>query len=223
MDNYGWHDLIDVAGIRGDIIGQTLETAQQAAADAKAYAKNAGTYCQDAELALDGAQRVQSVCEQARDLAVNSEAVARQASQEAMHYSDTAGLDADTAMQAATDAEAAARSANDAANAAMNAANSIDAKIAAKGDKPKTTIVTLLADNWDETDNNQQLAEVSGVLADETLQLIQICPAGESMAAYYGAGIICTGQYDGGVGFTAQTIPSVDLTVYVVVTEVQTA
>ena len=79
--------------------------------------------------------------------------------------------------------------------------------------------VTLTASGWDSSAKTQT-ATVSGVLADETKQLITPTPAASSQAAYYGAGIRCTNQAADSLTFTAKTIPTADLTVYVTIQEV---
>lgn len=83
--------------------------------------------------------------------------------------------------------------------------------------KPKAVSVTLTAAGWS---NNAQTITVNGVLADETAQLIQPMPSAASQAAYIEAGILCTGQGANSLTFTAETAPTEDLTVYVVITEV---
>ena len=77
--------------------------------------------------------------------------------------------------------------------------------------------VTLSASGWS---NNSQAVTVSGVLADETAQLIQPMPAVASQVAYMSAGIYCSGQAANSLTFTCQTVPTTDLTVYVVMQEV---
>lgn len=88
---------------------------------------------------------------------------------------------------------------------------------AAKADKPKAIAVTLTAAGW--TDGAQTVA-VSGVLADETAQLIQPVPSAASQAAYIEAGILCTGQAANSLTFTAETAPEEDLMVYITISEV---
>ena len=85
--------------------------------------------------------------------------------------------------------------------------------------KPKCVTVTLSSSGWDSTAKTQTVA-VSGVLADETKQMIAPTPALASQTAYYDAGILCTGQAVDNLTFTADTIPTADLTVYVVIQEV---
>ena len=58
---------------------------------------------------------------------------------------------------------------------------------------------------------------VTGVLADETAQLITPVPALASQSAYYEAGVLCTGQAAGQLVFECSTVPTVNLTVYVVI------
>ena len=85
---------------------------------------------------------------------------------------------------------------------------------------PVSTAVTLSASGWNSS-SKTQTATVSGVLADETKQLITPTPAASSQAAYYNAGIRCTGQAANNLTFTAKTIPTADLTVYVTIQEVK--
>ena len=83
--------------------------------------------------------------------------------------------------------------------------------------KPKSVPVTLTVSGWVD---RVQTVEISGVLADETDQLIQPVPALASQEAYIEAGILCTGQAENSLTFTATTAPTDDLTVYVVITGV---
>ena len=85
--------------------------------------------------------------------------------------------------------------------------------------EPVSTAVTLSASGWDSSAKTQTVT-VSGVLADETKQLITPTPALASQTAYYNAGIRCTGQSANNLTFTAKTIPTADLTVYVTIQEV---
>ncbi len=85
-----------------------------------------------------------------------------------------------------------------------------------KASKPKMVTITLTAAGWDATAKTQT-ATVTGVLADETKQVIIPSPAKASMAAYYEAGIICTGQAANSLTFTCETVPTAALTVYVAI------
>ena len=79
---------------------------------------------------------------------------------------------------------------------------------------PTSVTVTLTASGWS---SNTQTVTVSGVSASETAQLITPTPAIASQSAYYEAGIMCTGQAANSLTFTCQTVPTSNLTVYVVI------
>lgn len=79
---------------------------------------------------------------------------------------------------------------------------------------PTSVPVTLTASGWS---SNTQTVTVSGVSASETAQLITPTPAIASQSAYYEAGIMCTGQAANSLAFTCQTVPTSNLTVYVVI------
>ncbi len=79
---------------------------------------------------------------------------------------------------------------------------------------PTSVTVTLTASGWS---SNTQTVTVSGVVASETAQLITPTPAIASQSAYYEAGIMCTGQAANSLTFTCQTVPTSNLTVYVVI------
>lgn len=81
---------------------------------------------------------------------------------------------------------------------------------------PSACKVTLTASGWDSTAKTQS-ATVSGVLEDESKQLIMPMPAGTSMSAYNEAGIQMTAQAANTVTFTADTVPTADVEVWVVV------
>ena len=80
--------------------------------------------------------------------------------------------------------------------------------------KPTRLTVTLSASGWS---GNSQTITASGVSASETAQLITPTPAIASQSAYYEAGIMCTGQAANSLTFTCQTVPTSNLTVYVVI------
>ena len=84
---------------------------------------------------------------------------------------------------------------------------------------PKSVTVTLAAASWDSTAKTQTVT-VTGVKASETAQMITPTPALASQTAYYDAGILCTGQAADSLTFTCKTVPTADLTVYVVIQEV---
>lgn len=74
--------------------------------------------------------------------------------------------------------------------------------------------VTLTTSGWS---SNTQTVTVPGVVASEIAQLITPTPAIASQSAYYEAGIMCTGQAANSLTFTCQTVPTSNLTVYVVI------
>ena len=95
----------------------------------------------------------------------------------------------------------------------------VQAAVGAKADKPKRVSVTLTASGWNSSAKTQTVT-VSGVLADESAQVIQPIPAIASQSAYNAAGILATGQAENSITFTASTVPTADLSVYIVITEV---
>ena len=84
---------------------------------------------------------------------------------------------------------------------------------------PASISVTLAANAWS---NNAQTVTVTGVLADETKQLIQPVPASASSAEYESCGVKATAQAADSLTFSCDTTPTNNLTVYVVITEVAT-
>ena len=83
----------------------------------------------------------------------------------------------------------------------------------------KSVSVTLAAASWDSTAKTQTVT-VTGVKASETAQMITPVPAIASQSAYYDAGILCTRQAANSLTFTCKTVPTADLTVYVIIQEV---
>lgn len=79
---------------------------------------------------------------------------------------------------------------------------------------PHATLVTLTVAGWNSTSKTQTVT-VSGILADESKQLIIPMPATASMTAYSEAGIQCTGQAANSLTFTAETVPTTAISVYV--------
>lgn len=82
---------------------------------------------------------------------------------------------------------------------------------------PTLRTVTLSASGWA---SNAQTVTVNGVLADETKQLIQPMPAVASQQAYMTAGIYCSGQAANSLTFTCSEVPTEDIAMYIVITEV---
>ena len=89
--------------------------------------------------------------------------------------------------------------------------------VAQEGAKPKSVSITLPASGWSDS---TQTVTVSGVLADETKQLIQPMPAVASQVAYMSAGIYCSGQAANSLTFTCSETPTEYITLYIVITEV---
>lgn len=76
--------------------------------------------------------------------------------------------------------------------------------------KAKITTVTLLASGWDSTTPTQTVT-ATGILADETKQLIQAMPAPASMSAIIDAGAYCSAQGENSLTFTCTTVPTEDI------------
>lgn len=86
-----------------------------------------------------------------------------------------------------------------------------------KSQSSHCTTVLLTTDNW--TDNKQTV-EIEAIDADETKQIIEPIPANASLQAYTQAGVMAINQYAGQLEFSCNSVPTDNLTVYVVVTEV---
>ena len=87
--------------------------------------------------------------------------------------------------------------------------------------KPTVTAVTLTAAGWTGSSAPYtQAVTVSGVLADESKQLIQPIPAEASKAAYAEAGVYASVQTANSLTFSCSEEPTVDLKVYIVIQEV---
>ena len=91
----------------------------------------------------------------------------------------------------------------------------------AQSNGKKLVTVTLTAEGWSITEKTQTVP-ATGVLSDETAQLIQIIPASASMAAYRAAGVLCVSQGADSLTFAADSLPDTDLTVYAVIEELRT-
>lgn len=79
---------------------------------------------------------------------------------------------------------------------------------------PSMTKVTLAAASWNSSSLTQS-ATVSGILADETKQVITVAPYGTSMTAATEAGIYCSGQAANSLTFTCTTVPTAAITMVV--------
>lgn len=80
--------------------------------------------------------------------------------------------------------------------------------------KPSACLVTLKASGWDATAKTQTVT-VSGVSADEASCMIIPMPAVANQSAYNNAGVNAVGQSANGVTFGCDSVPSVDLKVWV--------
>ena len=80
--------------------------------------------------------------------------------------------------------------------------------------KPSACLVTLKASGWDSTAKTQTVT-VSGVSADEASCMIIPMPAVANQSAYNDAGVNAVGQSADGVTFGCDSVPSVDLKVWV--------
>lgn len=83
--------------------------------------------------------------------------------------------------------------------------------------KPPARSVILSTTGWSD---NTLTVTVTGVLADETKQMIMPMPASSSKADYDAAGIQCTGQAANSLTFSCTEVPTSDLVVYVVIQDV---
>lgn len=75
-------------------------------------------------------------------------------------------------------------------------------------------LVTLTASGWDATTKRQTVV-CSGVLADETKQLILPAPSMASAAAYRNAGCRCVAQAANSLTFQCDVVPTTNITVYI--------
>lgn len=118
------------------------------------------------------------------------------------------------ATEAAGDAAQSASDAHDDALAAAEDAETAATAAAKLDDLYVMHTITLAVANWS---NNVQSATVTGVLADESKQLITVVPSSASEDAYVVAGILATVQAADTVTFRATVTPTEAITVYVVV------
>ena len=88
----------------------------------------------------------------------------------------------------------------------------VDTQVAAV--KPVAHLVTLTSSGWDATTKRQTVV-CSGVLADETKQLILPAPSMASAAAYRDAWCRCVTQAANSLTFQCDVVPTTDITVYI--------
>ena len=82
----------------------------------------------------------------------------------------------------------------------------------AAADRPTVTLVTLKSTGWT---NKTQTATVAGISSDEAAQRIIPIAHADSRSAYNEAGCKGIGQGEGSLTFECETVPSVDLKVWV--------
>lgn len=88
-------------------------------------------------------------------------------------------------------------------------------------EKPKAVSVTLTAAGWDSS-TKKQTVTVPGVLADTSKQVIWVTQTTEAaIDAYLEAGIVPVAQAANAVTLRADTVPTANITVNIVVQEVQ--
>ena len=88
-------------------------------------------------------------------------------------------------------------------------------------EKPKAVSVTLTVAGWDSS-TKKQTVTVPGVLADTSKQVIWVTQTTEAaIDAYLEAGIVPVAQAANAVTLRADTVPTADITVNIVVQEVQ--
>ena len=90
-------------------------------------------------------------------------------------------------------------------------------KFPAKKLMPKIVTVTLAVNSWS---SNQQTVTVTGILADESKQVIEPIPAASSADMYFESGVWASSQAANALTFKCSKVPSAALTVYVIITEV---
>lgn len=198
------HGVIQDVNTAGSAAVQSAQSTgdaqvQRVAAEGATQTANAKAQADAAAQSASGAARSAQEAAGSASAASTSEANAK-ASEEATKASETAAKASETTAK--SEADRAKREADRAA-----------------GVKPKCVTVTLSSTGWESTAKTQTVA-VSGVSATETDQMITPTPALASQAAYYEAGILCTGQAADSLTFTCKTVPTADLTVYVVIQEV---
>lgn len=89
------------------------------------------------------------------------------------------------------------------------------------GEKPTAVSVTLTAAGWN-SNTKKQTVTVPGVLADTSKQVIWVTQTTEAaIDAYLEAGIVPVAQAANAVTLRADTVPTADITVNIVVQEVQ--
>ncbi len=162
----------------------------------------------DAQAAVQSAENAQAAAHTAQAAAESAAASARSAADDA---GDAVNAAAVQSQLAAEEAQAAKAARKDAAQAAFDA--EFWAQRAEQAGTVRRLSLTLPVGQWDAL---TQSVDAPGVLPDETAQLIRIVPALASQAAYFAAGVLCTGQSEGALAFTCRETPAADLQVFAV-------
>lgn len=77
--------------------------------------------------------------------------------------------------------------------------------------KPKTATVTLTAAGWSK---GEQTVTVTGILADSSAQIVDVCPANKPSAdRWAAAGVWCTSQAANSLTFSCDSVPTEDINV----------
>lgn len=77
--------------------------------------------------------------------------------------------------------------------------------------KPKTATVTLTAAGWRK---GEQTVTVTGILADSSAQIVDVCPANKPSAdRWAAAGVWCTSQAANSLTFSCDSVPTEDINV----------
>ena len=95
--------------------------------------------------------------------------------------------------------------------------NEMDNQIAKNEKAHELVTVTLTSDSWT---NGAQTVTVTGVLADETKQVISPFPAAVSKNEYTLCGVTAVSQAANSLTFHCVRVPTSNLTVYIVIEEV---
>lgn len=86
-------------------------------------------------------------------------------------------------------------------------------------ERPKATLVTLTTASWDASTKTQTV-DVAGIDADESKQVIYVMPYSSDTQAYKDAGIQMSAQAAGKATFTCESVPTGDISAWVVVEDV---
>ena len=84
---------------------------------------------------------------------------------------------------------------------------------------PRKSTITLSASGWDA--NNSQVVYVKTVSIDESSQLVHVLP--ENMEVYFASNIVCSVDSSDNLKFVAETTPTTDLVVNIVIEDLAVA